>query len=102
MPSTLLYALEERVRLDRLTEEHLYIDSPYNTYLYRGLPPGPVCNPGDKCIVAALEPDDVDYLYIIRTDETPYKHIFFENEEDYLEALGEHNYIYNRGIQFDD
>jgi UPF0755 protein len=38
-------------------------DSPYNTYLYTGLPPGPICNPGLASIIAVLEPAQTDYLY---------------------------------------
>jgi len=60
---TVLYALGE-YKTD-LSEEDLNINSPYNTYLYSGLPPGPICSPGDKSIQAAIFPKDVDYLYFI-------------------------------------
>jgi UPF0755 protein len=43
----------------------LSIDSPYNTYKYRGLPPGPIANPGLKAIEAAYAPRDADYLYFV-------------------------------------
>ena len=43
--------------------EYLKIDSPYNTYLYAGLPPAPICNPGLKSIEAAINPESNDYLY---------------------------------------
>lgn len=43
----------------------LDIDSPYNTYKYPGLPPGPICNPGKASIMAALYPANVDYLYFV-------------------------------------
>ena len=39
------------------------LDSPYNTYLYPGLPAGPICNPGLNSIRAVLYPDDTDYYY---------------------------------------
>ncbi len=45
--------------------DDLKTDSPYNTYLNPGLPPGPITNPGFDSIVAALEPDDNDYLYYL-------------------------------------
>lgn len=43
----------------------LEIDSPYNTYKYRGLPPGPICSPGFDALYAAIYPQDNDYLYFI-------------------------------------
>ena len=43
----------------------LDVDSPYNTYLRRGLPPGPIANPGMKSILAALYPADTRYLYFV-------------------------------------
>lgn len=45
--------------------EDTKIDSPYNTYKYRGLPPGPVCNPGLDAIMAAIYPEKIDYLYFL-------------------------------------
>ncbi len=48
-----------------LTAEDLEIDSPYNTYRYPGLPPGPICNPGLASLRAALEPETTDYLYFV-------------------------------------
>lgn len=49
----------------RLVHRDLAIDSPYNTYLHTGLPPGPVSNPGINSIVAALYPKPVGYLYFV-------------------------------------
>ena len=45
--------------------DDLKIDSPYNTYLYKGLPPTPICNPGLDAIRAALEPEDSPYWYYL-------------------------------------
>ncbi len=61
---TVIYAIPD---FDgNLTKEHLRrLDSPYNTYLYPGLPPGPIASPGRASIRAALYPDDVNYLYFV-------------------------------------
>jgi len=50
---------------ERLLYKDLKIKSPYNTYLHRGLPPGPISNPGSKSIWAAIHPAKVDYLYFV-------------------------------------
>ncbi len=56
-------------------------DSPYNTYEYGGLPPGPICNPSYDSIFAVLEPDPVDYLFFVaRGDGT---HVFATTFEEH-------------------
>ena len=95
MPSTLLYALDEKVRLDRLTQDDRDIDSPYNTYNRPGLPPTPICNPGEACITAALEPIQGNMLYCVLINENTYEHLFFATEEEYQEALTQYNKVYN-------
>ncbi|EKD33492.1 MAG: Aminodeoxychorismate lyase [uncultured bacterium] len=45
------------------------IDSPYNTYKYKGLPPGPICNPGLDSILSAIEPAETDYMYFLTDQE---------------------------------
>ena len=47
------------------TPADLRVDSPYNTYLYEGLPPGPICNPGMASILAALRPASAAYMYFV-------------------------------------
>ncbi len=49
----------------RLLNKDLEIDSPYNTYIYPGLPPGPINNPGVASLMAAAYPEDVPYLYMV-------------------------------------
>ena len=48
-----------------IRKKDLKVDSPYNTYKYRGLPPGPIASPGIKSIIAPLEPGESDYLYFV-------------------------------------
>jgi UPF0755 protein len=65
-----------------LEESDLEIESPYNTYLYKGLPPGPICNPGIDSIIAALEPANEDYLFFVLGDNG--RHIFSKTYEEHL------------------
>ena len=64
---TVIYAITGgRRRLDRpLTRRDLRTKSPYNSYLNRGLPPGPIANPGKASIAAALNPTDTNDLYFV-------------------------------------
>ena len=52
-----------------MTKNDLKIDSPYNTYLYRGLPPTPICNPGLSAIKAVIYPKKTDYWYYLSDKE---------------------------------
>lgn len=60
---TVQYALGRHV--DRVLYRHLEVDSPYNTYRYKGLPPGPIASPGRPSIEAALFPANVPYLFFV-------------------------------------
>jgi len=63
---TVLYAAEmDHLATGRITEGDLNLQSPYNTYVHRGLPPGPICNPGKASILAALHPSSTHYLYFV-------------------------------------
>jgi UPF0755 protein len=53
----------------RLLYEDLKVKSPYNTYLYEGLPPGPINNPGKEAILATLYPAETDYLFFVANGE---------------------------------
>ena len=67
---TIVYVLKLESRFEgRLHSKDMKLDSPYNTYLYRGLPPGPVCNPGRESLLAALFPADVNYLYFVSRND---------------------------------
>src|SRR5829696_7392568 len=80
---TVIYALQKAGRYTgNLRRDDLSFDSPYNTYRYPGLPPGPIAAPGQGALEAAARPADVDYLYFVsRNDGT---HAF-------ARTLDEHN-----------
>ncbi len=63
---TVIYALKKRKEwTGRLLRIHWKFDDPYNTYLYGGLPPGPINNPGRAALSAALSPEDHNFLYFV-------------------------------------
>ena len=70
---TVIYALELAGRYDgNIRRDDLTIDSPYNTYRYPGLPPGPIASPGRASLEAVVHPADSDYLYFVsRIDGSP-------------------------------
>ena len=80
---TVIFALTRAGKYDgNIHRDDLSFDSPYNTYRYPGLPPGPIASPGRASIEAAANPADVDYLYFVsRNDGT---HVF-------AKSLDEHN-----------
>jgi UPF0755 protein len=70
--ATVEYLLPERK--GRLSIEDTKLESPYNTYLHVGLPPGPICNPGRRALAAALNPERNDYLFFVARDDG--SHVF--------------------------
>jgi UPF0755 protein len=63
---TVIYALEQQGRYNgSLSGKDLHEDSPYNTYLHGGLPPGPIGNPGEISLRAALAPANTPFLYFV-------------------------------------
>ncbi len=82
---TIVYAHGRRLR--RVWERQLQIHSPYNTYLHSGLPPGPITQPSDSSIIAALYPAPIGYLYFVAQPDG--KHIFSSTYADHLAAIRE-------------
>lgn len=80
---TIQYVLQDGPR--RLRYSDLKIDSPYNTYKYLGLPPGPVNNPGREAIIAALYPAHHPYLYFVATGNGG--HTFSKSYFDHQRAV---------------
>lgn len=69
-----------------ITFEDTEMESPYNTYKYKGLPPGPVAAPGKAAIEAALNPEDTDYLYFRTKDDGTGGHYWNKTYEEHLKA----------------
>ncbi len=83
---TIIYALKQEGRFTgRLRTKDLKYDTPYNTYLYPGLPPGPICNPGRKAILAALYPAEESYLYFVSKNDG--SHHFSKTLKEHLRAV---------------
>jgi UPF0755 protein len=83
---TVIYALEKANRYrGQLTRADLKFDSPYNTYRYPGLPPGPIANPGMRSLEAVMRPASTRYLYFVRT--TGGRHTFSETLADHNRAV---------------
>ena len=80
---TVIYAKKLQGTWDgNLRRPDLQLDSPYNTYRYPGLPPGPICSPGLAALRAAAAPAEVPYLYFVGRNDG--SHVF-------AETLSEHN-----------
>ena len=72
------------VHAERVMFKDLEIDSPYNTYKYPGLPPGPIASPGGESLRAALFPANVNYLYFAA---------FPDGHHEFTRTLNEHNAV---------
>jgi UPF0755 protein len=84
--ATIQYALNKPKTNLSLTD--LKVDSPYNTYKNKGLPPGPICNPGRESLQAALNPANTKYLYYV-LQANGEKHFFTKSYDDFLRAKAE-------------
>jgi UPF0755 protein len=72
--------------ITKVTREDLKRKSPYNTYLHKGLPPGPIANPGRGAILATLYPENVDYLFFVAQGDG--SHFFSKNFGAHEKAIG--------------
>ncbi len=86
---TIVYALKATDSYTgRLRYKDLKLDSPYNTYLYPGLPPGPIANPGRASLEAALFPEDVEYLFFVSRNDG--SHQFSRTYREHINAVNKY------------
>lgn len=92
---TVVYALKRAGRYSgRLLLRDLKLESPYNTYLHRGLPPGPISNPGRASLDAALHPAPEPYLYFVARGDGG--HTFSRTLGEHLDAVRRYRALKNR------
>jgi UPF0755 protein len=92
---TVIYALERAGRYHgNLTRDDLQFDSPYNTYRYAGLPPGPIASPGRASLEAAANPADVPYLYFVSRNDG--SHAFAATLDEHNRNVQEYQVKYFR------
>ena len=93
---TVIYALDRAGKYDgNLTRANLLYDSPYNTYRYPGLPPGPIASPGRASIEAAASPAAVDYLYFVSKNDGT--HVFAKTLDEHNRNVQKYQVEYFRG-----
>lgn len=80
---TLKFALD-RFDLDRVLNKHKEVESPYNTYKYKGLPPGPICTPERQTIDATLNAENHDYMYFCAKPDFSGYHNFSKTYQQHL------------------
>ncbi|HLA41159.1 MAG TPA: endolytic transglycosylase MltG, partial [Candidatus Glassbacteria bacterium] len=80
--ATVLFVLGKHK--SRLLYRDLEIESTYNTYLHRGLPPGPICSPGRASLEAALFPAQTGYLYFVARGDG--SHVFSRSLDEHVQA----------------
>lgn len=80
--ATLAYILG--VNKDQYTYEDTQVESPYNTYKYKGLPPGPISNPGINTIYAALNPENTNYNYFLTDPKNPKNTVYSATFEQHV------------------
>jgi UPF0755 protein len=92
---TVIYALERAGRYDgNIRRADLSIDSPYNTYRYAGLPPGPIAAPGRASLEAAASPADVPFLYFVSRNDG--SHAFASTLDEHNRNVREYQIQYFR------
>ncbi len=85
---TVQYALGDAKR--RLYYKDLEIDSPFNTYRFKGLPPAPINSPGEAAIKAVIKPEEHSYLYFVAKGDGSQRHVFSSTAKEHERAVAEY------------
>lgn len=80
---TIIFAWNDYT-IKRVRGHHKQIRSPYNTYLHKGLPPGPICIPSISSIDAVLKADEHDYIYFCAKDDLSGRHVFTASYQEHV------------------
>ncbi|HOZ96999.1 MAG TPA: endolytic transglycosylase MltG [Niabella sp.] len=91
---TVKFALKD-FGIKRILFKHLSVQSPYNTYKNRGLPPGPICTPLEATIDAVLDAPKTNYLYFVASPDFNGTHVFTTNYQDHLAKAKEYQQALN-------
>jgi UPF0755 protein len=89
---TVKFALKD-FSIKRIRQKHWQTPSPYNTYLVRGLPPGPICTPSKQTLEAALNAPKTAYLYFVANKNLKQSHVFTTNYADHLKYAKEYQKV---------
>lgn len=92
LDSTVIYALDGNAG-EHLSTEDTRVESPYNTYINDGLPPGPISNPGSASIEAAAQPEQTDYLYYVLTSRDG-SQTFTKDYDEFLKAKEKYKEVF--------
>lgn len=96
---TIKYALQD-FDMQRILNEDLKVSSPYNTYIHKGLPPGPICTPDSITIEAVLNAPKTDYLYFVAKPDFSGYHNFSKDYARHLELAAKfHEALDKRNIK---
>jgi len=83
--ATVQYILGERKEV--LSYDDIAIKSPFNTYINAGLPPSPIASPGEKSIIAALYPEETEYMFFVASGDNNGSHIFSKTLAEHERAI---------------
>lgn len=100
---TVIFALRQKngsnFKIQRVLDKDLKIDSPYNTYKYPGVPPGPICMPDITSIEAVLNPSEHGYMFMCASTEKIGRHVFSKNLRQHLRNAKKYqNWLSNQRV----